>query len=307
MAAAMMGSASGVWYDTPVRTGVGFHAVDTLGSVDRASLHVRLAADGAGCTGWGIIWNHIDDANYTMATLRLPQDRTHTEVYSTEANVEVVVLRDGVAETVLSRKITGAIDDCKGMNSLKLVYDGGRATLYTGSTDQTEVGPVPFDSRGGVMAYFCDAPVKVRRVDVRSHAAAAPSFSAFASVDDLAAHIRESADPMESFWEYLDRSTDPAKAVTGGRYTLATVRRGDAYDIVYIKGAEVASGAWKAMQLKGTLRPTIFRGNYDMEWISSDMQTVGGDADAQLSDDHAILTLRFPELGAQIRMRRLPL
>lgn len=304
--AALDGHAGSVWYDTPLRVDAGFHVVDTLAAVDRATIHVRLAADGD-CSQWGIIWNYTDDTNYTKATLYLPREGTHSDVYSTEATVEVVNCRDGAGEMVCSRKITGAIDDHKGMNSMKLVYAGGRATLYTGSTDQTEVGAVPFDPRGGVTAYFCDAPVKVRRVDVRGHAAEVPSFSSYATIDDLAAYIRASSDPMESFWEYLDRNTNPDKAVAGGRYTLATVRRGDAYDIIYIKGAEVASGAWKPMQLKGTLRPTIFRGNYDMEWISSDMQALGGDTDAQLSDDHAVLTLRFPELGAQMRLRRLSL
>ncbi|MDE6693897.1 MAG: hypothetical protein K2K05_10980 [Muribaculaceae bacterium] len=294
-----------VWYDKPVRADAGFHAVDTLGNVDRVAMHVRLAADGKECTEWGIVWNYTDAANYTKATLRLPHDRAHSDVYSTEAVVEVERCSGGLSEKMLSRKITDAVADGGGMNSLKLISDGGRCTLYVGAADQTEVAAVPFESYGGVTGYFCNGPAKVQRVDVRSHATAAPGYGEFATIDELAAHIKASPDPMESFWEYLDRSADAGKATLGGRYTVATVRNGDAYDIIYIKGAEISPLSWKPMQQKGTLRPTIFRGNYDLEWITTDMQPIREDADAQLSDDSAILTLRFPVLGTQVRMRRL--
>lgn len=301
----VLAHAATVWYDKPVRTEAGFHAVDTLGNVDRATVHVRLAADGKECTEWGIIWNYTDAANYTKATLRLPHDRAHSDVYSTEAVVDVERCRGGVSEKIFSRKITDAVADGGGMNSLKLISDGGRATLYVGASDQTEVASVPFESSGGVTGYFCNGPARVQRVDVRSHGTAAPRSGEFATIDQLAAHIKASSDPMESFWEYLDRSADADKAILGGRYTVATVRNGDAYDIIYIKGAEISSHAWSPMQLKGRLIPTIFRGNYDMEWITADMQQIREDADAQLSDDNAILTLRFPVLGTQVRMRRL--
>ncbi len=296
-----------VWHDTPVRTEAGFHRMDSLANVDRATIHVRLGADSKDCSQWGIIWNYTDPDNYKKATLKLPSDGVASDVYSSEATVEVTRRVGGAEEQVCSRRFTHEIADGKGMNSLKLVFDGGKAMLYTGASDQTEVSAVPFDSNGGLTAYFCDAPVRVQRLDVRSHAVGGTQMGSFTTVNDLAEHIRASADPMESFWEYLDRSTDPAKASTGGHYTLATVRNGDGYDIVYIKGAEVASGAWRPMQLKGRLTPTIFRDNYDMEWITADMQHMDRDTDAQLSDDKAILTLRFPLLGAQIRFRRLPL
>lgn len=294
-----------VWHDTPVRKNAGFHALDTLGSVDRATVHVRLAADGGHTAKWGIIWNYTDDANYTKATLTLPGEGRYSDVYSTEAMVEVERCQDGVLAQLCSRKITGEIDDTKGMNSLKLVYNGGHAMLYTGSDDQKEVAVVPFESYGGVVAFFCDAPVRVQRVDVRSHASDSPTTSRFATIEELAAYIKASSDPMEGFWEYLDRNVDPAKAVVGGRYTLATVRRGDAYDIIYVKGAEVASATWRPMQVKGTLHPTIFRDNYDMEWITTDMKRISDDCDAMLSDDKAILTLRFPIADAQLRLRRM--
>lgn len=298
---------SAVWYDTPLRMEAGFHAVDTLGNVDRATIHVRLAADGRDCSKWSLIWNYTDNANFCRATLSLPPDEKHSELYSPEALIEVVRFTDGSAEEVNSIKLAHAIDDGRGMNSMKLIYDGRRAILYAGSTDQHEVCSVPFDASGGVAAFFCDGPVMVQRIDVRGHAITAPRKCGYESVEQLAEHIRASSDAMEGFWAYLDRSNDPEKAVAGGRYTLATVRHGDVYQIVYIKGAEVASSAWHPLQVKGMLSPTIFRGNYDMEWITSDMQLITEDTDAQLSDDGAILTLRFPVLGAQMRMRRLPL
>nr|WP_301709644.1 hypothetical protein [uncultured Duncaniella sp.] len=41
------------------------------------------------------------------------------------------------------------------------------------------------------------------------------------------------------------------------------------YDIVYVSGAQVCGDRWKPMMLKGLLRPVIFDGHYDMEWVDS--------------------------------------
>ncbi len=60
------------------------------------------------------------------------------------------------------------------------------------------------------------------------------------------------------------------------------------------------------MMLKGRLKPTIFVGHYDLEWIDSTFAPIDRDIHATITDG-AILTLSFPLLKTTLRFSRMPL
>lgn len=129
------------------------------------------------------------------------------------------------------------------------------------------------------------------------------------SQDELTEHFRASEDGVEGYWRYLDRENDPQYARPGGRYLLAVVRSENAdgeYDIVYVDGAETRRDQWRPMMLKGRLKPTIFVGHYDLEWIDSTFAPIDRDIHATITDG-AILTLSFPLLKTTLRFSRMPL
>ncbi len=122
----------------------------------------------------------------------------------------------------------------------------------------------------------------------------------------LTAHFRESNDPIEGYWQYLDRENDPAYARPGGRYLLAVVRaESGGYDIIYVDGAEKMRDEWRPMMLKGRLKPTIFVDHFDLEWIDSTFEPIERDIHATVTDK-AILTLSFPLFKTVMRFSRVP-
>ncbi len=148
--------------------------------------------------------------------------------------------------------------------------------------------------------------------EVRSH----PSFSLSTEYthERLAERFKSSRDPVEGYWTYFDRVNDPVYARPGGQYTLAIVRSdtnaddtGATYDIIYISGAVTLGDSWHPMMLKGSLRPTIFQGHYDMEWIDSTFSRINSDIHALLDSNNALLTLSFPLLKTTLRFSRIPL
>ena len=142
------------------------------------------------------------------------------------------------------------------------------------------------------------------------------AFSTGMTREELDRHFAASTDPVEGYWKYFDRSTDPMFARMGGRYTLAIIRNGEqadserslplaTYDIIYIDGAQTMAHDWQPMMLKGSLRATIFDGQYDLTWIDSTFDTMTDDMNATVTD-RALLTLSFPLLKSTLRFSKIP-
>ena len=113
-----------------------------------------------------------------------------------------------------------------------------------------------------------------------------------------------SADPVEGYWQYLDRDMDDEWLRLGGRYTIATVQAGNGYDIIYIDGAKVKKSLWQPGMLKGHITKTIFTGNYDLFWIDATMEPIDDEAYATV-ENGVILTLNFPTYKSQVRLSKI--
>lgn len=111
-------------------------------------------------------------------------------------------------------------------------------------------------------------------------------------------------------YNYLDRSSDPDVARQGGRYSLAILPDPEAegrYIIYYLSGAEVESDFWQPGMIKGRLKSTPFRNQYDLEWFDAHGNPLPGGIDSYAVTDRnaATLTLTFPSLsGATLRFAR---
>lgn len=129
------------------------------------------------------------------------------------------------------------------------------------------------------------------------------------TLDRLKERFAESTDPLEGFWQYLDRENDPQYARPGGRYTLALVRNDgtETYDIIYVKGAETFASKWEPMMRKGRLLATVFENHYDLEWIDATFEPLRRDIHASVGSGGAVLSLSFPLLKTVMRFSRMPL
>lgn len=128
------------------------------------------------------------------------------------------------------------------------------------------------------------------------------------SIERLNEHFTISSDPLEGYWEYLDRKNDPRYGRLGGRYTLAVVKspgESDDYHILYVDGAETLATQWKPLMIKGKLKGTAFQQHYDLTWFDSTFQPIDRDIHASMTDN-AILTLYFPLLKTELRFSKRP-
>ena len=117
-------------------------------------------------------------------------------------------------------------------------------------------------------------------------------------------YFAQSADPVEGYWQYLDRDMDDEWLRLGGRYTLATVQSVNGYEIIYIDGAKVKKSLWNLGMLKGHIFKTIFTGNYDLFWIDATMEPIDDEAYATI-ENGVILTLNFPTYKSQVRLSKI--
>ena len=124
--------------------------------------------------------------------------------------------------------------------------------------------------------------------------------------ESLADYLSRSTDPVEGYWEYLDRKNDPQYARLGGRYVMAVVKSAvdsERYDLVYLSGAETLASRWSPFMLKGHLIPTVFQSHYDLHWYDSTFEPITTDVHASITDN-AILTLSFPLLKTVLRFSK---
>ena len=246
-----------------------------------------------------LAWNAQDSLNYSYARMRLTGHSD--DIYLSKTIVTTGRVADGIdipAEDF-------AFDPSPGYESLRLIYDGFSARICTkdGSI------PVRYDTDGPTAIFLAtDSPIQCQRLTALGQASTEIKPCGMQSADSLFMAIVSSVDKAEGLWEYMDQDIREGKASLGGQYRLATIKNVDGgYDIVYIDGAKENASAWKPLSVKGRLSPTIFIGNFDMQWIDANGLMLQRECNAQLDPNGAILTLRFPLQNSQIRLRRIPL
>lgn len=215
-------------------------------------------------------------------------------------------------EVVWSEDI-GAFDNASGCyNTLQLSVDRGqrRLELRGGGKKMTDIFLTDLDMTEApeCVSLWSKGPLTVASYSVETTFSPSGSLATGWDSKTLEEYLKASADPLEGYWQYLDRENNPQYARLGGRYLLAVVRNesADAYDIIYVGGAETYASEWQSMMRKGRLRPTIFLDHYDLEWIDSTFEPITRDVHAQMTDG-AILSLSFPLLKTTVRFSKMRL
>lgn len=138
-------------------------------------------------------------------------------------------------------------------------------------------------------------------VDLTSFQKAIKDFS----IDSLEKYLKKSKDPMEGYWTVFDRELEESLLKLGGNYTLACVKEGDEYSLLYISGARVNSSGWKMGDKKAILKSSFFPDIYNVEWYDAMKQPFDRDIQAQIGDG-LTLTIQFPYQSSKLRLRKLP-
>lgn len=280
------------WYEPAIRLSGHEKIGEIKDGTLRAVVHVRMKA-----SQWSLCWQ--SEQGPCMATISLPPSDRQDDVYVTPATLTVVT---GNNKEVYRIEGDVAYDD---YNSIKIDYDGVKATLIVGAETAREVASVPIGP--GDVAVTLTGDGLCQRIQLRQELTVSPTRYFEGDLAHLLQQISSSDDHNIALWEYFGKDADPSKASVGGHYILATVADGlDGYDIVYIAGGDHNTGKWQPTAIKGHLRPTIFADDFDLEWIDTSGQQVSGDTYARLSPDRSQITFGFPSQSATLKFRRVP-
>ena len=261
----------------------------------RASHHGRSAAK------WGI---SLYDGMGRRTDIVIAPYRDGSDDVTARDGVRLTV-ESGVAlvDTIVYEGVDGRSD---GANSLRVDFGGdGSAVVSLGNR---ALSPAATISLASPMRW-CVTATDAIHLDYSLSETAADPIAALATawtVDDLAARFATSADPLEGFWDYLDRETDERVMKLGGYYTVAIMAVSPGcYDIIYVDGARVNSHKWTVGMRKGTLEKTIFSNHYNLTWVDSTFGLMDEETSADV-EQGTIMSLNFPIYGSSIRLVRRP-
>lgn len=257
------------------------------------------AALKSGKGSWGIaLGNYSVMLEFSSSSLSDIQggDRPLIKVIDTESDAIVATL--GGSPRAWSSK---------GENTLIVsITASGTMTIDGGHRVPEQIGDVAVDMpRNGAMSIVVNGKVESLRAVVETETDAIGLLSTNWDAATLEAHLDASDDRYETFWEYLDCTTNPDMAVAGGRYRLAGISDGEGgYDLIYAGGASVNPDLWHIGMIKAKLKPTIFENHYNVEWYDSNAESIIYDVSADIEQE-SILSINFPRYQSTLRFSRV--
>lgn len=148
--------------------------------------------------------------------------------------------------------------------------------------------------------------IKEMRRLLNTSALECQQYSSFGSLDSLQEYLRNSSDPREGYYVYLDKDIDPSgpASITRPEYwRFASVASEDG-GYMLIRVDDGARG-WKALEVKAVMRPSGFIGHFDLEWRDAARRMHSTDTWAQFNENASIVSLNFPLFNAKIRLRKI--
>lgn len=235
-------------------------------------------------------YNHFIEAPYVLlkATHHTPDSIIEIGQWKIKSNIAY-----GKKDNTIAVELNAA------NNSVKLL--AGNKSLHLIHQFTSTVNPTLGYS--GVTTYGC-ADISLLVTEQEPDLAA--SLSTPWTLHDIEDYLSSAShNGIEGFWKYLDRDNDERYCRLGGKYTVAIIKSGDGYDILFIDGAQTNSPLWHAGMKKGHLTPTIFENHYDLTWFDATFRPASDECNATI-EQNAILTLNFPLLKSSIRLSKMP-
>lgn len=276
--------------------------LDTVaGPVGRLSFHTAFAARQRSQIEASVLWNYADSANNTQARLLLGKIIHEAKGPYRELKWSVVRQIDG-RDSITS---TGSIDvpvnsGPKAVLSATLSVVGRAAEITLVSADASHTFAVPYDSIDAVVfgTATCAKTEIVSQALLYGRADAGVLVPA-SSVDTLSSEKDTPVGP----WHYLDRDINTEKASLTHPLDLYVVPDAADNSFLIYTSTRAPSGF---LRLKGRLKPTIFTGQYNLEWYDSTGIRRTTDDYAQIMLQGTVLKLNFPLLQSSIRFYRQP-
>ena len=259
---------------------------------------------------WGVVFNSDEQGNYCAVVLSCDNSSPYNDITDQRTmQVKVIQCRGDETEVLAQSTLSKGISLEDDLNTICVDVDEHGVKVSIGKDELAQVLEVNTKrpNREVHVGYLTGPGSRVaieRAVLTISNEKQIAAVTTSWNRTRLNEYFEQSADPIEGYWSYLDRDMQDEWMRLGGRYTLAVVRNGNGYDLIYIDGAQVKKSFWQEGMLKGHLTKTMFSGNYDMYWIDATMEPIDKDAYATI-ENGVILTLNFPVFKSQVRFAKI--
>lgn len=257
---------------------------------------------------WGLMFNRNDQGDYCAVVLSCDNSAPYDDITDQRSmNIAIIQREDGITNDLAQTTLTKGVSLEDEMNTLCVDVDERSVKVSIGRNEMQQileadvkrpVGPVQVGYLVGAGARVAIERA-VLTIDNEQQVAPTTSWTREA----LDEYFATSDDPNEGYWKYLDRDMQDDWLRLGGRYTIALVKAGDGYDIIYVDGAQVKKSLWQTGMKKGHITKTVFSGNYDLVWIDATMEPIDRDAYATI-ENGVILCLNFPVFKSQMRLAK---
>ena len=260
-------------------------------------------------TQWGLVFNHDGAGNYCAVLLSCDNSTPYNDITDQRSmQVSLIEQRGKTTTELASATLTKGVSLEDDLNNLCVDVDERSVSVSIGKNDLQYVLEASVTRPAGAVrvGYFVGpgARVAVERAVLTIGNDNQVETATPWTLDALNEHFETSTDPVEGYWQYLDRDMEDTWLKLGGRYTIAVVSAEDGYDIIYVSGAQVKKSQWQPGMKKGHIKKTIFSGNYDLTWIDATMEPIDEDAYAAI-ENGVILSLNFPVYKSQVRFAKV--
>lgn len=259
---------------------------------------------------WGLIFNYDNNSgNYCAVVLSCDNSTPYDDITDQRTmKVSIVHRADQESHELAHTLLTKGVSLEDDLNTICVDVDELHVTISIGKNELQQVLEADITRPTGAVSvgYLAGPGARVaieRAVLTIENEKQVGTSTTLWTREGLDAYLEQSADPVEGYWQYLDRDMQDEWLRLGGRYTLAIVRADDGYDLIYIDGAQVKKSQWQWGMLKGHMTKTAFSGNYDLRWVDATMEPIERDAYATI-ENGIILTLHFPIFKSQVRFAK---
>ncbi len=257
---------------------------------------------------WGVVLDCGDSSTYYAVILQGTNSSPYDDV-SDERKLKCSFLKhsNGKDTVIKEAFVKNNVNTFTGDNLLIIEHADGKTAIKLGNDKQSEimvlVGAEYSEKLTAGIISYPGSKVSVERFVIKSKENPADKIKTQWTLELLEEHFRNSDDPNEGFWQYLDRDIEEKQLALGGNYKLALVKDGNGYAVIYVYGAKVNASKWKTGILKGYLEETVFSDEYNLVWYDSDMEAMTEELSAKI-EQSTVLTLRFPIHKTQIRFAK---
>ena len=258
---------------------------------------------------WGISWGYVDKENFYAAILKCHNSSPYDDILDKRSmTVSIIKVHESVPTILKTVELDEDIDLYCGYNVVSVEYDGDKTSIAIGNNTLRYVAQFdsisyPATSKYGILVGPA-AKLAVERLVLRCRPIMKLQLSTDWDKQSLTKYFASSNNAYEGFWTFFDKDLDESKLRLGGRYTVALVKNGEGYDIIYIDGAQVNSDQWRCGMLKGHIDATQFIDNYTLTWYDSTMRAFSNDVYATI-ENYTLLSLFFPAQKSCLRFAKV--